>query len=110
MKPRAAGGWGPPAGASAYADPTELDPIAAEKQRILNMPPPADLEDLFLSQREGGHDISLYASPGSVVGGAQAGVGEQCSQLRQRHAICAGGMALVGEMGPELVTCRAARR
>ena len=99
----AAGGWGPSAVVSPYADPTELDPIQAEEQRILNMPPPADLEDLFLSQREGGHDISLYASPEAWWEAHKQELANNVRSYASGTRYAPGGMALVGEMGPELV-------
>ncbi|MYD94540.1 MAG: hypothetical protein F4Y02_12795 [Chloroflexi bacterium] len=99
----AAGGWGPPAGVSAHADPTELDPIAAEKQRILNMPPPADLEDLFLAQEGLGHNITLYASPDEWWEAHKQELANNVRSYASGTHFAPGGMALVGEMGPELV-------
>ena len=96
-------GWGPPTSVDAHTDPTELDPIEAERQRILNMPPPADLEDLFLAQEGLGHNISLYASPEAWW---EAHKQERANKVRSYASgtrFAPGGMALVGEMGPELV-------
>ncbi|MDE2867272.1 MAG: hypothetical protein OXN91_01385 [Chloroflexota bacterium] len=103
--PAGAGGWGPPTGGVAHADPglTRREAIEAERQRILNMPPPADLEDLFLSQREMGHNISLYASPEAWWTAHKQELANQLPSYASGTHFAPGGMALVGEMGPELV-------
>ena len=100
---RVAGAWGPPPGVSAHTDPTELNPAEAEKQRILNMPPPANLEDLFLSQKEQRHDISLYASPEAWWEAHKRERARNVTGYADGTPYAPGGMALVGEMGPELV-------
>ena len=102
-KSRAAGSWGPPTGVSAHTDPTELDPVQAEKQRILNMPPPTNLEDLFLAQEGLGHNISLYASPGEWWEAHKQELANNVRGYASGTRFAPGGMALVGEMGPELV-------
>ena len=102
-KRQSAGGWDPPAGVSAHADPTELDAIAAEKQRIRNMPPAADLEDLFLAQEDLGHNISLYASPEAWWEAHKQELANNVRGYASGTHFAPGGMALVGEMGPELV-------
>ena len=101
----AGGGWGPPTGGVAHGDPglTRREVIEAERQRILNMRPPADLEDLFLSQREGGHNISLYASPEAWWEAHKQELANQLPSYASGTHFAPGGMALVGEMGPELV-------
>jgi len=103
--PAGAGGWGPPTGGVAHADPglTRREAIEAERQRILNMPPPADLEDLFLSQREMGHNSSLYASPEAWWTAHKQELANQLPSYASGTHFAPGGMALVGEMGPELV-------
>ena len=98
-----AGAWGPPPGVSAHTDPTELDPVQAEKQRILNMPPPANLEDLFLSQRELGHNISLYADAEAWWEAHKRELASNVPGYAGGTPYAPGGLALVGEIGPELV-------
>ena len=99
----AAGHWTPPAGGGADAGPTRRELIEAERQRILNMPPPANLEDLFLSQRDLGHDISLYASPEAWWKAHKQELANQLPSYASGTPFASGGLALVGEMGPELV-------
>ena len=98
-----AGAWDPPPGVSAHTDPTESDPVEAEKQRILTMPPPANLEDLFLSQESLGHNISLYASPEAWWEAHKRELANNVRGYAGGTPYAPGGMALVGEMGPELV-------
>ena len=99
----AAGHWTPSAGGGADPALTRREVIEAERQRILNMRPPADLEDLFLSQREMGHDISLYASPEAWWEAHKRELANQLPSYASGTHFAPGGMALVGEMGPELV-------
>ena len=98
-----AGHWTPPAGGGADSGPTRRESIEAERQRILNMPPPANLEDLFLSQRDLGHDISLYASPEAWWKAHKQELANQLPSYASGTPFASGGLALVGEMGPELV-------
>ncbi len=95
--------WTPPVDGGADPGLTRRELIEAERQRILNMPPPANLEDLFLSQRDLGHNISLYASPEAWWEAHQRELANQLPGYAGGTAFAPGGMALVGEMGPELV-------
>ena len=98
-----AGGWGPPAGGGADADLTRPDSIKEARARFLASPPPANLQAIYLDQFRQGHDMSGFRDARHWWGEHLKHMARLKYGYAQGTSFAPGGMALVGEMGPELV-------
>lgn len=97
-----AGGWGPSAGGSADAGLTGSDSVEAKRARLLASATP-NLEELFQQQKFKGHDIPGFRDARHWWQEHLAHVAKLTYGYAQGTSFAPGGVALVGEMGPELV-------
>ena len=97
------GGWGPPAGGGADADLTRPDSIKEARARFLASPPPANLQEIYLDQFRQGHDMSGFRDARHWWGEHLKHMARLKYGYAQGTSFAPGGLALVGEMGPELV-------
>ena len=81
---------------------SSTDSIAAERARLLASPPPPNVAEIF-EQQARRYDLSGFTGPEDWWRAHVAHVAKLKYGYAQGTAFAPGGLALVGEMGPELV-------